>query len=201
MPFGRHKPPLERLGYREAEMKNSFVFQIIKNNKTKIMKKIFLAAGISLVTATVAFAQDNNDRDNAAVNPLVKSQFVVDFPDATNVRFESKKDLNEISFTQNKEEISAYYDDRDRLVGTIEKKNFTDLPRNAKKKILNKYPGYSIAAVVKFDDNQSDETEMIRYGTSLDDADNYFVELKKDSRAIVVKVDLSGEVDFLTTMK
>lgn len=165
------------------------------------MKKIFLAAGISLVTATVAIAQNNNDHDNPAVNPLIKSQFEMDFPNATNVDFESKKNFDEVSFTQDKEKISAYYDYKDQLIGTVEKKSFSDLPGNAQKEILKKYADYSITGVVKFNDNQSDHMEMILYGTSLSDADNYFVQLKNDSRTILVKVDLSGGIDFFTRMK
>jgi hypothetical protein len=165
------------------------------------MKKIFLAAGIFLVTAAVTFAQDNNDHDNSAVNPLIKNQFETDFPNATNVDFESKKNFDEVSFTQDKEKISAYYDYNGQLIGTIEKKAFSDLPANAQNEILKKYADYIITGVVKFNDNESDETETIQYGRSLDDADNYFVQLKNDSRTILVKVDLSGGIDFFTAMK
>jgi hypothetical protein len=164
------------------------------------MKKIFLAAGISLVTATVTFAQDNN-RDNASVSPLVKSQFETDFPNATNIDFESKQNFDEVSFTQDKEKISAYYDNNEQLIGTVEKKSFSDLPGNAQKEILKKYAAYSVTGVVKFNDNESDHMEMILYGTSLHDGDNYFVELKSDDKTILVKVDLSGGIDFLTAMK
>ncbi|HLX91348.1 MAG TPA: hypothetical protein VKR32_06675 [Puia sp.] len=165
------------------------------------MKKILLAAGIFLVTASVTFAQENDDRDNAVVNPLIKSQFETDFPNATNVDFESKKSFDEVSFTQDKEKISAYYDYNDQLIGTVETKAFSDLPANAQKEILKKYADYTITGVVKFNDNESDHTEMILYGRSLNDADNYFVQLKNDSRIILVKVDLSGGIDFFTTMK
>src|ERR1700690_736848 len=124
------------------------------------MKKIFLAAGITLVTATVTFAQDNISSENAAVNSLIKSQFETDFPNATNVDFESKKNYDEVSFTQDKEKISAYYDYNNQLIGTVEKKAFSDLPANAQKEILKKYADYSITGVVKFNDNESDHTEM-----------------------------------------
>jgi DUF1365 family protein len=43
--------------------------------------------------------------------------------------------------------------------------------------------------------------DMILYGNTFDDADNYFVELKKDNKAVVVKVDLAGYVSFFTDMK
>ena len=169
--------------------------------KTEIMKKILLAAGAILIPAMATFAQDYNRDYSKEADLVIKNQFTADFPDAKNVYFVRVKDLNEVSFTQNKEKINAYYDDRDQLLGTIRKESFTDLPDNAQKEIQNKYPGYTIGNVVKFDDSESDVTEIILYGKSLDDADNYFVELKNDSKAIVVKVDLSGEVNYLTTMR
>jgi hypothetical protein len=179
----------------------SLVTENIVLAKTEIMKQILLVAGTLLIPAMATFAQDYNRDDVKEPGPAIKSQFTADFPDAKNVHFERVKDLNEVSFTQGKEKMDAYYDAQDQLVGTVKKESFADLPDNAQKEIQNKYPGYTIANVVKFDDNGSDEAELILYGISLDDADNYFVELKNDSKAIVVKVDLSGGVDYLTTMK
>jgi hypothetical protein len=159
------------------------------------MKKILLAAGTILIPFMATFAQDyNRDYANEA-DPAIKSQFSADYPDAQNVHFARTKGLNAVSFTQDKNIMTAYYDNRDQLIGTILKQSIADLPENAQNEIRNKYPGYSIANVVKFDDNQSDDTEMILYGVSWDDADNYFVELKNDSKTIVVKVDLTGGVE------
>ncbi|HEV3326930.1 MAG TPA: hypothetical protein VG052_15050 [Puia sp.] len=165
------------------------------------MKKILLAAGTILIPAMATFAQDYTREYAKQGDPIIKSQFTADFPDAKNVHFARVKYLNEVSFTEGNEKMNAYYDARGQLVGTIRKESFADLPNNAQKEIQNKYPGYTTANVIKFDDNESDETEMILYGISMDDADNYFVELKNGSKAIVVKVDLSGGVNYLTTMK
>jgi hypothetical protein len=165
------------------------------------MKKILLAAGAIFIPAMAIFAQDYH-RDYAdQADPSIQSQFTADFPDAQNVHFARLKDLNEVTFSQGKENMTAYYRGEDQLVGTILKESFADLPGNAQKEIQHKYPGYTIVNVVKFDDNESELLETILDGISLGDADNYFVELKNDSRAIVVKVDLSGGVDFLTAMK
>ena len=60
---------------------------------------------------------------------------------------------------------------------------------------------FTITGVIKFNDNESDHIDMILYGTPLHDGDNYFVELKNDISVIVVKVDLSGGINFLTTIK
>jgi hypothetical protein len=165
------------------------------------MKKILLAAGAILIPAVAIFAQDYKQSYADQADPSLKSQFTADFPDAKDVHFAQLKDLNEVTFSQGKENMTAYYRGEDQLVGTILKESFADLPGNAQKEIQHKYPGYAIVNVVKFDDNESELLERILDGISMDDTDNYFVELKNDSKAIVVKVDLSGGVNFLTAMK
>jgi hypothetical protein len=165
------------------------------------MKKISLAAAILLICVLATFARGTDPSYADDPGPSVKNQFADDFPDAKNVHFARLKDLNEVSFTQGKDEMIAYYDDRSELTGTIQKESFADLPDNAKKEIQHKYAGYTIGNVVQYHDNESDDTEMVLYEKSMDDGDNYFVELKNDSKAIIVKVNLSGGVDYLTTMK
>jgi hypothetical protein len=165
------------------------------------MKKFVLAAGAILIPAMAIFAQDYNRSYAEQANPSLKIQFTADFPDAKNVHFAQLKDLNEVTFSQGKENMIAYYRDGDQLVGTIRKGSYDGLPGNAQKEIQQKYPGYTIVNVVKFDDNESELTEMILDGISMDDADNYYVELKNDNKAIVVKVDLAGGVNYLTAMK
>jgi hypothetical protein len=164
------------------------------------MKKYLLVAGIVFMPVMALFAKDH-DRDSAiSANLIIRSQFTTDFPDAKDVHFTRIKSLNKVSFTQEKEKMSAYYDDMGQLVGTIQQESFADLPATAQKGILAKYAGYIIADVVRFDDNESDDKERIMYGISLNDADNYFVELRKDNKEILVEVDLSGGVKYLNTI-
>jgi len=189
------------------------------------MKKIFLAAGVLFTTTTATLAQNMNDRDDAtamtmmpkdsrsatrretrmknetSVSDLTRNQFASDFPDAANVHFIATANFDEVSFTKGRKQFRAYYDYENQLVGTTQKKAFSDLPQNAQKEILAKYADYTVAGVIKFDDNQTNETDMIMYGSSFNNADNYFVELRKDIKAIVLQVDLEGDVSFFTTMK
>jgi hypothetical protein len=186
------------------------------------MKKIFLAAGILLTTATVTFSQTSNDakavkmerteakkelrserraENRNEVNVLTRDQFAIDFPGAKNVQFVKTKYFDEVTFLSGKKKLRAFYDDDNELVGTTQAKAFNDLPENAQKEIHKKYAGYAIADVIKFDDNETNDTDMIMFGTSFEDADNYFVELKKGNKAIVVKADLAGNVTFFTDMK
>jgi hypothetical protein len=189
------------------------------------MKKIFLAAGFLLMAATVTFANGHIDRkerkelrmerrevrkeyrtvrraeDLIEVSDLTKRQFAQDFSDAKDVYFIKTKNFDEVSFMMDKKRLRAFYDIDSKLVGTTQNKSFADLPENARKKILEKYAGYTIDRVIKFDDNENNDMDMILYGNTFDDADNYFVELKKDNKAVVVKVDLAGYVSFFTDMK
>ena len=196
------------------------------------MKKFFLATGILMVTAISAtYAQDNvNDNDanqvnsantnslneiqkegaesnQQAVSVFTRNQFASDFPDATNIRFEKSSDFEKVNYSQKGRETTAYYDANSELIGTLRDRSIRDLPANAQTEIVNRYPGYSVVSVVRFNANTDNETyidnnsELPFYGDSNEDSSHYFVELKNDNKAIVLMVGLSGEVSFFTTTK
>ncbi len=181
------------------------------------MKKIFLVTGIAVVTTfTSAYAQFNTDDNNLkegreinqdAVSEFTANQFSADFPNASNISFEKTKDFNKVSFNQNGSQKTAYYDYNNQLIGSIVKVSFQDLPAVAQIKILDKYRDYKVTDILKFNVNSENasyydnDTYMTLYGNSLDRSNNYFVELKSDNNAIVLEVDLSGEVSYFTTIK
>jgi hypothetical protein len=188
------------------------------------MKRIFLAAGILMVAATT-FAQnelvhetrretrvENREarkdsraerrQDNRGeVSLLAKDQFAVDFPDAKNARFVRADNFDEVYFMSGDDNLKAYYDNDSKLVGTTQRKEFADLPEKAQRQIQKEYAGYNPAAVIKFDDNEDNSMDMILYGTSFEDADNYFIELVKDNQKIVVKANMEGEVSYFKAIK
>jgi hypothetical protein len=97
--------------------------------------------------------------------------------------------------------MKAYYDAEAKLVGTTTQKTFADLPVVAQKEINKKYKGYRTGDVIFFDDNEKNETDMIMYHMQFDDADNYFVDMKKDAKEIILKVDMGGSVSFFKQLK
>jgi hypothetical protein len=196
------------------------------------MKKFFLTTGILMVTAvTATYAQDNMNDDDAnnvkstitktmaeiqkegaeanqnAVSLFTVNQFASDFPDVTDIHFDRVKDHDVITYTQNGRINTAYYDDNSELLGTLRNRSVQDLPAAAQKEIADRYPGYTVVRVVRFNANSDNETyidnnsELPFYGDSSENSSNYFVELKSDNKAIVLMVGLSGEVSFFTTMK
>jgi hypothetical protein len=185
------------------------------------MKKIFLVAGILLTTTAVTFAQNNNDAKQVKmegsdtkkelrkehrsegrndVNYFTRNYFANDFPGAKNVRFETTNAFDEVSFLSGKKNLTAYYDSRNQLVGTTQNKSFADLPGKAQKEILKKYGDYTIAGIIRYDDNDDNDVDMVLHGISFADMDNYFVALKKDDKEIVVEVDVAGYVSYFAEM-
>lgn len=197
------------------------------------MKKFFLTTGILMVIAmTSTYAQDNINDDNAnnaqststktmseiqkegaetnqnGVNAFTVNQFAYDFPDVTNIHFDKTKNYVTVTYTQNGKNNTAYYDENSELLGTILNRSVQDLPAGAQTEIANRYAGYTVVRVVRFNANSDNESyiennsELPFYGDSPENSSNYFVELKNnDNKSIVVMVGLSGEVSFFSAMK
>jgi hypothetical protein len=188
------------------------------------MKKIFLATGIMMVAAAT-FAQtgivearketriENKEnrkelreerrlQNSNEVSDLTKDQFAADFHNAKNPLYSREQNFDVVAFTTGKnKKLRAYYDIDSKLVGTTQRKQYADLPENAQRRIQKQYAGYTPTVAIKFDDNQDNDMDMILYGTSFDDADNYFVELVKDSKKVVVKVNMAGDISYFTELK
>jgi len=182
------------------------------------MKKIILAASVLLISATASFANNNKgteddkkakkearketrEENKTVVSNFMKQQFYQDFPSAKDIRFERTANFDEASFTEDSHRVRAYYDIHNELVGTTERKSLTDLPENAQRAIQKKYGDYSVVRVIRYDDNEANETDMTMFDTAFDGADNDFVVLRKNSELLILKVNLAGDVSFFKSMK
>ena len=130
------------------------------------------------------------------VSSKSKNQFNADFTDATNVNWTRGGRFDEATFTKDGKTMTAYYDYDSRLVGTTSNKKFTDLPAKAQTEIKNKYKGYTTGAVILYDDNEGNDTNMYFFGTEFEDADHYFVTVIKAGKESILKVSIDGEVSF-----
>jgi hypothetical protein len=183
------------------------------------MKTILIAAGSLLLYTTLVKAQSetvyssNNKetkqekreakktarelkRNNNDVSYQTKQQFSRDFNNAQDVSWNVTENFEEATFTTGDVKMTAYYDTDSKLVGTTTLKTFSDIPLTAQEHINNHYKGYTIEAVLLFDDNEDNDTDMMLYNKMFEDADNYFVTLKNSKELIILKVDTAGEVSY-----
>jgi hypothetical protein len=181
------------------------------------MKKIFVAASMALLTGITAAAaplpahiitrkeykQERKEwRMAKKVEQLTEptyqtaEQFAIDFPDARNVRW-SRDEYEKATFTNaDGKEMNAYYDYSDQLIGTITQVDYATLPETAHKQIAKEYKDYTVGPVLLFDDNEDNDAAMALYALPFQDRDNYFAELKKDDKRIVVQITMEGDVFF-----
>lgn len=130
-----------------------------------------------------------------------QNQFYADFGNIKDATWQRGTYYDVATFTQNGKQYKAYYDDEAQLVGTISAAKFTDLPVSAQKQIKKDYPNYTIDKVIFFDDNESNDTDMLLYNSQFEDEDSYFVELTGNAERIALHVSEDGNVFFFTTIK
>jgi hypothetical protein len=133
------------------------------------------------------------------VNYQSKEQFYRSYGDRPDVLWSKGKYFDQALFNKDGIMTTAYFDFDSQLVGTTATKVFADLPVSAQNEINKHYKDYTVNQVIFFDDNEDVDTDMILYGSQFDDADNYFVELKKDNKEVVLQVTMDGQVGYFTT--
>ena len=139
--------------------------------------------------------------EGAMVSEQSMNAFHGDFKDATNVQSKRVDTFDEFSFTtKDGQKMKAFYDYNSVLVGTTQDKTVADLPPKGLQEIKKVYKDWAIGPVVFFDDNEVNDTDMILYGVQFDDADNYFVELTKGTKKMIVQVSPEGTVWFFKNL-
>jgi hypothetical protein len=135
--------------------------------------------------------------EGAEVSTLSKSSFLSDFGNLSDAVWRKSEVFDEVTFTTDGKEETAFYDNDASLVGTTSVKTFDDLPYKGQLEIKKKYKDYTTGPVIFFNDNnEANETSMLLYGIQFDDEDNYFVELQKGPSRIIVRVNSGGQVFF-----
>ena len=129
------------------------------------------------------------------VSATAKNSFAVDFSDVKNVTWQRGVMFDEAVFTKNGSQMTAYYDENGKLVGTTQEKGFKDLPAKGQQELNGKYKDYQVSKIIFFDDNELNDTDMYLYGIQFEDEDNYFAELQKGAQKLIVRIDAKGNVE------
>ncbi|MGN6291501.1 MAG: hypothetical protein ACTHMV_02065 [Chitinophagaceae bacterium] len=134
------------------------------------------------------------------VSSLTKDHFYQDFGDARPT-WRRTTYFDEATFMKDGKPITAYYDNSTQLVGTTSLVDFSSLAMKVQNDIKKHYPEYTVDRVILFDDNEATQADMIMYGSIISDEDNYFVELTKNQKTIILKVTPEGDISFYTDKK
>jgi hypothetical protein len=132
-----------------------------------------------------------------------REAFRIDFPDAQDVGYMVGTSFDEVIYRMGDKKYKAYYNNEGNLVGTTTDAKFNELPGHAQKEITRRYlnKGYNTDRVIMFDDNERVQTDMWLYEQAIDDQDNYFIELSKLDRKLILQVDMKGNVSFFKDLR
>ncbi|MCF0074414.1 hypothetical protein LZD49_28275 [Dyadobacter sp. CY261] len=177
------------------------------------MKTFITSAIIAALAITGAQAQtlakeirkENKTEKRAearnGVSARSKDSFYADFGQVNDAQWSRGPQFDEVTFTKDGQKQTAFYDDHFMLVGTTFNKKFADIPAKAQKEIEKQFKNYAIGAVIEYNDNENNNTNMLLYGTQFEDADHYFVTVTKGKEADVLMVKTDGQVSFFSTLR
>ena len=158
------------------------------------MKKLFITAAIATLFSASVFA-DGTKKAKTEVNVsyTVLNQFTADFADATNVVWIVNGDFQKADFISDNVKKTAFYNLSGEFVALTQDVDGKAIPAKAQKEIADDYKGYSVNEVI-----------VIQNNTELNpDADEtaYFVDLKSDTKEVLVKITPEAHVQFYKEIK
>jgi len=142
-----------------------------------------------------------NKLTGTKVSEQSKATFYVQFGNVPNVQWERQDYFDVAMFDKDNKMMKAYFDNDGELVGTSIQTDLKALPVKSQLEIAKKYPDYAVGDVILYDDNNEQISDIILFGTQMESEDNYFVELKKDNKRVILEVTPEGRVSFFKELK
>ena len=153
------------------------------------MKKLFITTAIAAMFSASVFADGTKTAATKInVSYSVVHEFNASFADAKNVTWSVNHDFQKASFILNGVKTTAFYNLQGEFVAVTMNVDAKAVPAKASAEIDDKYKGYSVEGVIVVQNNtdlnpQADEIA-------------YFVELKSDSKEILVKINSDLHTEF-----
>jgi hypothetical protein len=158
------------------------------------MKKLFITAAIATLFSASVFA-DGTKKAKTEVNVSysVLNQFTADFSDASNVVWTVNGSFQKADFISGDVKKTAFYNLQGQFVALTQDVDARAIPAKAQKEIAEDYKGYTVNEVI-----------VIQNNTELNpDADEtaYFVDLKSDTKEVLVKITPEAHIEFYKQVK
>lgn len=158
------------------------------------MKKLFITAAIATLFSASVFA-DGSKKANATVNvsSTVLAQFDADFVNAQNITWTVDRDFQKAQFVQDGVQKTAFYNLQGDFVALTQDVDANAVPAKTQAEIAKKYPGYKVNEVIVVQNNTNVNPDA--------DETAYFVDLKSDTKEVLVKIADDASVDFYKEVK
>lgn len=138
------------------------------------MRKLFIAALLTLTLGTSAFAAGENK-----VSFFVLNSFNTQFRDASNVEWSSGKGYTKATFVSNNERMEAFYNLGGEMIGTSRTASLDKLPTRAKRAFAKKLEGYTVKEAIRFEGTEESA---------------YFISAENEKGSVIIKIEDNGAV-------
>ena len=145
------------------------------------MKKLFIAALLTVTVATSAFAADEKK-----IGGSILRAFESEFSGANNVQWSVKTEFIKATFEIDGIKTDAFYNHQGESIGTSRRITLEDLPVQAKRTFAKKYSDYVVKEAIKFQGN--DETA-------------FYVSAENEKHSVILKITGAGMSTFKKTSK
>jgi hypothetical protein len=158
------------------------------------MKKLFITAAIATLFSASVFA-DGTKKSNTTVNVsyTVLNQFSTDFADAKNVVWTVNKNFQKADFINDGVKMTAFYNLQGDFVSLTTDVDAKAIPAKAQKEIDAKYKGYVVNEVIVLQNNTALNSDI--------DETAYFVDLKSDTKEVLVRITPQAHIEFYKEVK
>lgn len=145
------------------------------------MKKLFIAALLTVTVATTAFSADEKK-----ISGKIMDNFNSEFAEANNVKWTLKQNYVKASFVMDGQKTDAFYDLNGESIGLSRNITLESLPVNSKRIFAKKYSEYTVKEAIKFE------------GVS---ETAYFISAENEKVSLILKVTDAGVSVFKKTNK
>lgn len=166
---------------RRLALRYQFRKTIINKLKTQKMKKLIIAALMAVSVSASAFAQNENQIDERAVE-----NFQATFSGASNVEWTSKENFTKASFIQNEQKVEVFYNPEGDYIASTSQIRLDELPSFVKRTFAKKYSDYTVKEAFKF---------------KAEDENDYFISAENEKENLVLKVKEGSVLVYSRTSK
>jgi hypothetical protein len=158
------------------------------------MKKLFITAAIATLFSASVFADGTKKaKTDVNVSYSVLNQFTADFADATNVVWTVNGTFQKADFVSENSKKTAFYNLQGEFVALTQDVDARAIPAKAQKEIAENYKGYNVNEVIVVQNNTELNPEA--------DETAYFVDLKNDTKEVLVKISPEAHIEFYKQVK
>jgi hypothetical protein len=136
------------------------------------MKKLFIAALLTVTVATSAFTADDKKIDSRIIR-----NFNTEYADADKVTWCVKSTYVKASFEVDGKQTDAFYNLNGESIGCSRKITLDNLPVQAKRQFAKKYSDYTVKEAIKFDGNEESA---------------FFISAENDKYSVILKITAAG---------